>query len=161
MKENKKIRKRVPRAAIEAPLQNILDLWYRKENWQWTWLKLKGILEWPTPKTVKEVRSFLGFVNFYRQFIKNFSHLAHPLNDLLKRDKKFIWSNKCQESFDLLKKCYRRTSAYDARPSKAIPDTSQFITVCYQRNSYPNGYKWRLSPLCISVQKSDRRTNEL
>ena len=66
--------------------------------------KLKGILEWPTLKTVKEVRSFLGFGNFYRQFIKNFSHLAHPLNDLLKKDKKFIWSNKCQESFDLLKK---------------------------------------------------------
>ena len=66
--------------------------------------KLKGILEWPTPKTVKEVRSFLGFGNFYRWFIKNFSHLAHPLNDLLKKDKKFIWTNECQESFDLLKK---------------------------------------------------------
>ena len=41
--------------------------------------KLKGILVWPTPKTVKEVQSFLGFGNFYRRFIKNFSHLAHPL----------------------------------------------------------------------------------
>ena len=51
--------------------------------------KLKGILEWPTPKTVKKVQSFLGFGNFYRWFIKNFSHLAHPLNDLLKKDKKF------------------------------------------------------------------------
>ena len=68
--------------------------------------KLKGILEWPTPKTAKEVQSFLGFGNFYRWFIKNFSHLAHPFNDLLKKDKKFIWSNKCQESFDLLKKCF-------------------------------------------------------
>ena len=66
--------------------------------------KLQGILELPTPKMVKEVRSFLGFRNFYQWFIKNFSHLAHPLNDLLKKDKKFIWSNECQESFDLLKK---------------------------------------------------------
>ena len=64
--------------------------------------KLKGNLEWTTPKTVKEVQSFLGFGNFYRWFIKNFSHLAHPLNDLLKKDKKFIWSSECQESFDPL-----------------------------------------------------------
>jgi len=66
--------------------------------------KLKGILEWPEPKTVKEVRSFLGFGNFYHQFIKGFSDLAHPLNDLLKKDRKFVWSEECQSSFDLLKK---------------------------------------------------------
>jgi hypothetical protein len=47
--------------------------------------KLEGILDWPAPKTVKEVQSFLGFGNFYCRFIKGFSHLAHPLNDLLKR----------------------------------------------------------------------------
>ena len=66
--------------------------------------KLKEILEWPTLKTVKEVQSFLGFGNFYQWFINNFSHLAHPLNDLLKKDRKFIWSKECQESLDLLKK---------------------------------------------------------
>jgi hypothetical protein len=68
--------------------------------------KLKGILEWPTPKTVKEVQSFQGFGNFYCCFIKGFSDLAHPLNDLLKKDKKFVWSEECQEAFDLLKKWF-------------------------------------------------------
>jgi Reverse transcriptase (RNA-dependent DNA polymerase) len=52
--------------------------------------KLKGILDWPAQKTVNEVRSFLGFGNFYRCFVKGFSHLAHPLNDLLKKDKEFV-----------------------------------------------------------------------
>jgi hypothetical protein len=66
--------------------------------------KLKGILDWLAPKTVKEVQSFLGFGNFYHRFIKGFFHLAHPLNDLLKKDKKFVWSEECQESFDQLKK---------------------------------------------------------
>jgi Reverse transcriptase (RNA-dependent DNA polymerase)/RNase H-like domain found in reverse transcriptase len=64
--------------------------------------KLKGILDWPAPKTVKEVQFFLGFGNFYHHFVKGFSHLAHPLNDLLKKDKKFVWSEECQESFDQL-----------------------------------------------------------
>jgi hypothetical protein len=66
--------------------------------------KLKGILDWPAPKTAKEVQSFLGFGNFYRRFVKGLSHLAHPLNYLLKKDKKFVWSEECQESFDQLKK---------------------------------------------------------
>jgi hypothetical protein len=78
--------------------------------------ELKGILDWPAPKTVKEVRSFLGFGNFYCRFIKGFSHLAHPLNDLLKKDKKFVWSEECQEYFDQLKKRFTK------EPVLIIPD---------------------------------------
>jgi RNase H-like domain found in reverse transcriptase len=66
--------------------------------------KLKGILDWPAPKTVKEVQFFIGFGNFYCCFVKEFSHLAHSLNDILKKDKKFVWSEECQEYFDRLKK---------------------------------------------------------
>ena len=47
--------------------------------------KLKGIRDWPEPTSVKQTRGFLGFGNFYRQFIWHFSHLAKPLNDLLKK----------------------------------------------------------------------------
>ena len=48
--------------------------------------KLKGISEWPNPETVKQTRGFLGFGNFYRRFIRHFSEIAKPLNDLLKKD---------------------------------------------------------------------------
>jgi hypothetical protein len=58
--------------------------------------KLRGISDWPTPTTVKQVRGFLGFGNFYRQFIRNFSELAKPLNDLLKKDQKFEWTHGIQ-----------------------------------------------------------------
>jgi len=47
--------------------------------------KLKGIRDWPTPTTVKKVRSFLGFRNFYRRFIKKYSEVARPLNQLLEK----------------------------------------------------------------------------
>jgi hypothetical protein len=46
-------------------------------------VKLSGIRDWPTPNMVKQVRGFLGFANFYRQFIKKFSELVLPLNNLL------------------------------------------------------------------------------
>ena len=66
--------------------------------------KLKGIQDWPEPTTVKQTRGFLGFGNFYRRFIWCFSHLAKPLNDLLKKDQKFEWTDDCQQAFDELKK---------------------------------------------------------
>jgi len=50
--------------------------------------KVKGVLEWPTPKCVKDVQKFLGLANYYRQFIKGFAMVARPLHDLVKKDKK-------------------------------------------------------------------------
>ena len=66
-------------------------------------VKVKGLQDWLTPSTVKQVWSFLGFGNFYRKFIKKFSELARPLNNLLKKDKKFKWTQECQIAFDTLK----------------------------------------------------------
>ena len=66
-------------------------------------VKLGGIRDWPTPTTVKQIWSFLGFGNFYRKFISHYSDLAQPLNNLRKKDKKFEWTTKCQEAFDILK----------------------------------------------------------
>ena len=62
-----------------------------------------------TPKTIKEVLSFLGFANFYRRFIEEFSKLALPLTELTKtkgQDKKavFKWDNTYQQAFDKLKR---------------------------------------------------------
>ena len=52
--------------------------------------KVKAVKEWKIPTKIKEVESFLGFANFYRQFIKNFSHTAKPLNEL-KEKKEWKW----------------------------------------------------------------------
>jgi len=48
--------------------------------------KVKGILEWPTPKCVKDVQKFLELANYYRQFIEGFALIARPLHDLVKKD---------------------------------------------------------------------------
>jgi len=50
--------------------------------------KVAGVLNWPTPKTVRDVRKILGLANYYRQFIKNFAALAKPLNMLTRKDEK-------------------------------------------------------------------------
>ena len=81
--------------------------------------KVKAIVEWEPPKTVKQVRSFLGLASYCRRFVENFSKIAKPLTDLTKKDKKFIWSPQCDESFNLLK------SKLTSTPVLVGPDTSK------------------------------------
>jgi hypothetical protein len=54
-------------------------------------VKIAGIKNWPTPTKVKDIRSFLGFCNFYQPFIRGFAHLARPLNELMRKDTEWSW----------------------------------------------------------------------
>ena len=65
--------------------------------------KVRAIQEWPTPKSVTEVRSFHGLASFYRRFVKDFSTLAAPLNEVLKKNVGFKWGEKQEEAFNVLK----------------------------------------------------------
>ena len=65
---------------------------------------MSAVTEWESPKSVKEVRSFLGLAGYYRKFIENFSKVAKPMRELLKKDKKFDWTKGCELSFQELKK---------------------------------------------------------
>jgi hypothetical protein len=66
--------------------------------------KIKDVLKWEPPKAVSEIRSFLGLTGYYRTFIEGFSKIVKPLTSLLEKDKKFVWSEACQNSFDELRK---------------------------------------------------------
>ena len=66
--------------------------------------KVECVSNYPTPKNAKEVKSFLGLVGYYRRFIQDFSKKAKPLNNLLKQDQPFVWSDLCQDAFDFFKK---------------------------------------------------------
>jgi hypothetical protein len=64
--------------------------------------KVRAVKEWETPKNVKDLQCFLGFANFYRRFIKNYSKICSPMFDLLKKDLPWKWSPACQQAFDNL-----------------------------------------------------------
>ena len=65
--------------------------------------KVKAIQQYPTPKSVTEVRSFLGLANFLRLYVDHFAHTAAPLTQLLKDGAKFSWSDEQDEAFEALK----------------------------------------------------------
>ncbi|XP_021715734.1 uncharacterized protein LOC110683650 [Chenopodium quinoa] len=76
--------------------------------------KIEVIEKLPPPVNVKGVRSFLGHAGLYRRFIKDFSLIAKPLNDLLQKDVEFIFDDKCLKAFDKLKKALISTPIVQA-----------------------------------------------
>jgi len=68
--------------------------------------KLKSILEWPIPKNIKELQSFLGLGNYYRKFIKNFAEIIEPLRKLLKKNADYLWNEEANNAFNKLKNAF-------------------------------------------------------
>ena len=66
--------------------------------------KVEAILSWEAPTNQTKARSFLGLAGYYRRFIRNFSVIASPMTNLLKKNVGFLWSKECQRSMDELKR---------------------------------------------------------
>ena len=83
--------------------------------------KIEGVRDWPAPKTVKGIREFLGFTNFYRRFIRNYGKIAAPLTDLTKKDVEFEWTSQADEAFRQIKgEITKEPILRDADPEKAF-----------------------------------------
>ncbi len=96
-------------------------------------VRVEGVRNWPRPKSVKDVRSFLGFINFYRRFITKFSDIARPLNDKTKKDRKWEWTDADEEAFEELKR--QVTSA----PILTLPDVHKPFIIETDASGYAYG----------------------
>ena len=65
--------------------------------------KVRLLQEFPVPRTVKHVRSFLGLAGYYRRFVQDFEKIASPLNALTRKTSVFSWDSRCQQAFETLK----------------------------------------------------------
>ena len=78
--------------------------------------KVNGVLSWPEPKNMKDIRKFLGLANYYRRFIKDFAQVARPMNVLTRKDVKWQWREEQQKAFNELKRIFT------TKPVLAAPD---------------------------------------
>ena len=72
--------------------------------------KVKIIQDWPEPKKVKNIQSFLGFANFYYRFIFNYSEIVIPLTHLTRKDIPWKFDSSCQDAFNSFKKAFTSAS---------------------------------------------------
>ncbi|XP_073030708.1 uncharacterized protein [Primulina eburnea] len=85
--------------------------------------KVEAIKGWPQPKTVTEIRSFLGLAGYYRKFVEGFSSIAIPLTKLTQKNSKFIWNEACEKSFETLK------TKLSSTPVLILPEDGKNFTI--------------------------------
>jgi len=95
--------------------------------------KVDGVLSWPEPKNVKDVRKFLGLANYYRRFIKDFTQVARSINMLMRKDVKWQWGVEQQKAFDELKR------VFTMKPVLAAPDLDKEFRVEADVSNYTTG----------------------
>jgi len=95
--------------------------------------KVKGVLEWPTPKCVKDMQKFLGLANYYRRFIEGFASIARLLYDMVKKDKKWEWTEKHERAFGELKKRFTEELVL------AAPDLDKKMRMEVNASDYATG----------------------
>lgn len=87
--------------------------------------KVQAVRDWPQPRSVHDIRSFLGLAGFYRRFVKEYSKVALPLTELTKEKNPFVWGAKQQSAFDALKQ------ALSTAPVLVIADpTKPYVLNC-------------------------------
>ncbi|KAI0992164.1 hypothetical protein K3495_g16022, partial [Podosphaera aphanis] len=94
--------------------------------------KVACVQEWPRPRSVRDIQRFLGFANFYRRFIPEFSRLATPMVNLTKKDVPFSWDDDCEASFRRIIQAFKdgtMLAHFDPRLQTVLEtDASDFVT---------------------------------
>jgi len=126
--------------------------------------KVVGVLNWPIPKIVRDVRKFLGLANYYRRFVKDFAKLAWPLNNLTRKEEKWRWGDKQQTAFDQLKK------VFTSRPLLVTPDLDRKLRVEADASNFATGgilsikcedSKWKLVAYISKLLNETERNYEI
>ena len=109
-------------------------------------VRVAGVADWPEPSNKQEVQSFLGFANFYRRFIKDFSHHARPLFNLTRNDQKWRWDSSEASAFWKLKELVTSapvlTTPADDQPFWIEADSSDFATDAVLSQLSAEDQKW-------------------
>ena len=95
--------------------------------------KIKAVQDFPHPDNQKAIKQFLGLAGYYRKFIENFSRIAKPLTDLLKKDVKFIWNDEQNAAFKILR------NALCSQPVLQYPDFTRPFLVTTDASGYAIG----------------------
>jgi len=126
--------------------------------------KVVGMLNWPVPKMVRDVRKFLGLTNYYRQFVKDFAKLAWPLNNLTRKEEKWRWGSEQQEAFEQLKQ------VFTSRLLLVVPDINKEFRVKADASNFATGgvlsikyedNKWRLVVYIFKSLNETERNYEI
>ncbi|GFX57887.1 retrovirus-related Pol polyprotein from transposon 412 [Trichonephila clavipes] len=127
--------------------------------------KISAVVNAPVPRNVHEVKSFLGLVNFYGKFCENLATIANPLNNLTKKNVRFLRSKDCQVAFEQIKKeiCSPKILVhYDpSLPLTLASDASPVGIGCVLSHVYPDGSERPIAFASRTLSGSEKNTPKL
>jgi len=85
--------------------------------------KVQGVIEWPVPRSVKDVQKFLGLANYYKWFVKDFAKIAKLLHEIMRKENKWSWGERQQKAFEELKE------RFTTEPVLVTPDLDKEMRV--------------------------------
>ena len=95
--------------------------------------KVQGVIEWPVPKSVKDIQEFLGLANYYRRFVKDFAKIARPLHEMTRKENKWSWGERQQKAFEELKERFM------TEPVLVTPDLDKEMRVEVDASDFATG----------------------
>jgi len=95
--------------------------------------KVQEVIEWPVPKSVKDVQKFLGLANYYRWFVKDFAKIAKPLYEMTRKENKWGWGERQQKAFEELKE------RFTIEPVLVTPDLDKEMRVEADASDFTTG----------------------
>lgn len=123
--------------------------------------KIEAITRAKRPTDVTEVKSFLGLVNYYNRFVPNAAHILHPIYELLGKEKKFVWTQDCDNAFQLIKKeiaSERVLCHFDpAKPIILATDASAYGLGATLSHRFPDGSERPIAFMSRRLNKTERR----
>jgi hypothetical protein len=114
---------KLSKSIFDAPRMDFLGMIIGQGKIEMDPSELTTIRDWKSPASVKGIRSFLGFANFYCKFIPNFSNVVAPLNLLTRKDQPWLWTDLQQRAFNSLK------DTFSSAPILSIPDTTHPFSI--------------------------------
>jgi hypothetical protein len=123
-------------------------------------VKLRAIQEWPLPQTVKDIQKFLGFCNFYRRFVKDYSHITRPLFNLTKKETPWNWTTECNTAFKTLQQTMIMLPVLilldHEKPFMLITDASDYATGAILEQRDALGRSHPIAYFLKSLQPAER-----
>ena len=124
--------------------------------------KVKGVLEWLTLAYIKDIQKFLGLANYYCQFIESFAAIARPLYDMVKKNKKWDWTEKQEKMFRELKEKFTKESVLAVLDlDKKNEDRSRYIGLCNRRSVVGGRQRWVIEASSVPLKVLEQNRKEL
>jgi hypothetical protein len=124
--------------------------------------KVSIVKDYPTPKTVRLLRSFLGFSAYWRRFLKSYSQMTFPLRQFLRKNARFVWTSDCQKAFDRIKHDLLQALTLllaDCNKQSVLITDASVTGLGYALCQYDD--KGQLHPCFDSGEKLNPRSNSL